>query len=68
MKVYDIVTALDAGLITAPFLLDFSAAFDCVDPSILMQVLELKFGVNSFSAQADCFISDWQDALSSCWY
>ena len=48
VKVYnDIVTALDAGLITALFLLDFSAAFDCVDPSILLQALELKFGITA---------------------
>ena len=48
VKVYnDIVTALDAGLITALLLLDFSAAFDCVDPSILLQVLELKFGITA---------------------
>ena len=43
----DIVTALDARLITALLLLDFSAAFDCVDPSILLQVLELKFGITA---------------------
>ena len=48
VKVYnDIVTVLDAGLITALLLLDFSAAFDCVDPSILLQVLELKFGMTA---------------------
>jgi Reverse transcriptase (RNA-dependent DNA polymerase) len=48
VKVYnDIVTALDAGLITVLFLLDFSAAFDCVDPAILLQVLEAKFGVTA---------------------
>ena len=47
VKVYDIITALDADLITALFLLDFSSAFDCVDPSILMQVLELKFGITA---------------------
>ena len=48
LKVYnDIVTALDAGLISALFLLDFSAAFDCVDPSILLQVLEVQFGITA---------------------
>ena len=77
MKVHnDIVTALDAGLITALLLLDFIAAFDCVDPifttdHIHLQVLELKFGITASSLksglqQSDCFISDRQDALSSC--
>ena len=48
VKVYnDIVMALDAGFITALLLLDFSAAFDCVDHAILLQILQLQFGITS---------------------
>ena len=48
VKVYnDIVLALDAGFITALLLLDFSAAFDCVDHAILLQILQLQFGISS---------------------
>jgi len=48
VKVYnDIVLALDAGFITALLLLDFSAAFDCVDHTILLQILKSQFGITS---------------------
>ena len=48
VKVYnDIVLALDAGLITALLLLDFSAAFDCVDHTILLKILHSQFGITS---------------------
>ncbi len=48
VKVYnDIVLALDSGLITALLLLDFSAAFDCVDHGILLRLLEYQFGITS---------------------
>jgi len=36
----DTVLALDFGLMTAPILLHFSAAFDCVDHDILLRLLE----------------------------
>ena len=50
LQIYNnIVTALDTGLITALFLLDFSATFDCVDFSILLQVLEVQFGLTDSS-------------------
>src|SRR6218665_4182504 len=48
IKVYnDIVMALDSGFSTALLLLDFSAAFDCVDHSILLKVLQLQFGITA---------------------
>ena len=54
VKVYnDIVLALDAGFITTILLLDFSAAFDCVDHAILIQTLQHQFG---FTSTLDNFI------------
>lgn len=42
IKVYnDFVLALDLGFSTAPLLLDISAAFDCVDHTILLKILQL---------------------------
>jgi len=53
IKVYnDIVMALDSGFSTALLLLlDFSAAFDCVDHSILLKVLQLQFGITASALQ-----------------
>jgi hypothetical protein len=57
LKVYnDIVSALDLGFITVLLLLDFSAAFDCVDHAILLQILEKQFGI---SASALLWISSF---------
>src|SRR6218665_3225610 len=52
IKVYnDIVMALDSGFSTALLLLDFYAAFDCVDHSILLKVLQLQFGITASALQ-----------------
>jgi hypothetical protein len=46
LKVYnDLVLAADKGYVTALILLDFSAAFDCVDHCILLKVLQDSFGM-----------------------
>src|SRR6218665_1824160 len=49
----NIVMALDTGFSTAQLLLllDFSAAFDCVDHSILLKVLKLQFGITASALQ-----------------
>src|SRR6218665_1275737 len=52
IKVYnDIVMALDSDFSTALRLLDFSAAFDCVDHSIFLKVLQLQFGITASALQ-----------------
>ena len=56
VRVYnDIVLALDMGFISV-LLLDFSAAFDCVDHAILLQILQKQFGI---SASALLWISSF---------
>ena len=48
LKVYnDIVSALDLGFIAVLLLLDFSSAFDCVDHTILLQILQSQFGISA---------------------
>ena len=41
----DIVRAIDAGDVSALVLLDLSAAFDTVDDGVLLDVLNLRFGI-----------------------
>jgi hypothetical protein len=52
IKVYnDIVLALDSGFTTALLLLDFSAAFDCVDHTILLKILQVQLGITDLAIQ-----------------
>jgi len=55
--------ALTSGFSTALILLDFSAAFDCVDHSILLKVLQLQFGVTASALQ---WISSFLASRSHC--
>ena len=48
----DIVRAFDAGKVSMLVLLDLSAAFDTVDHDVLIEILNLRFGV------VDCAL-DW---------
>jgi len=56
-KVYnDILLALDAGLITALLILDFSVAFDCADYTILLGILQHQ---SSAALLISSFLSSW---------
>src|SRR5664279_5659915 len=47
IKVYnDIVIASDTGRLTALVMLDYSAAFDTVDHGILLDILQVSFGLS----------------------
>ena len=46
----DALVAADRGMVTIIVLLDYSAAFDTVDHSIAIDILQNKFGVTSLSS------------------
>ena len=48
----DVMTA-DKGMITLVALLDYSAAFDTVDYSVMLEVLDQRFGVRG---NANCMV------------
>jgi len=52
--VNDALLAADQGMVTIIVLLDYSAAFDTVDHSIVVDILQNKFGVTSSSLQWFC--------------
>jgi len=52
--VNDALLAADRGMVTIIVLLDYSAAFDTVDHSIAVDILQNKFGVTSSSLQWFC--------------
>ena len=52
IKVYnDIILALDSGFITVLLLLDFSAAFDYVDHTLLLKTMQVQFGITASAIQ-----------------
>ena len=53
----DLVRAVDSKLVTALVLLDLSSAFDTVDYSTLLTVLDRRFGVRESAM-------DWFSSLS----
>jgi len=60
----DLVAAADAGRISLVAFLDMSAAFDCVDHSILIKRLSTEFGMaNSVTDWVASYLSDRQQII-----
>ena len=65
--VNDIIRALDTGDVALLTLLDLSSAFDTVDHDIVLNRLEISFGIVS-NTQMDAIITDFTDSNCQSWW